>query len=161
MPKAQTPANQIWVCYNAWPNGQVCADHFEDEVLTERGPKGEREVKFTARERMESWKRQPNVALNLNGKLMRHECLVYDGPPLWGNPKAGDVVIEWGIGKGVQPIVTSKGKEPFPYEHTKRIESLEARVGESEAKLDRILEILEKKEDQKKQEKQKKDLAVA
>ncbi len=121
------------------------AAHFEDETLKRRGPHGEEEVLFTAQERVNAAKRQVDVALNLNGKIMRNEFLVYDGPPLWGDRDAAKKVLSWAQARGLQPITTPKGKEPLPHEHTKRIEMVEARLNEQDAKLDKILGLLEKK----------------
>lgn len=119
------------------------AQHFEDLKRTRRGPFGEQEIVFTAKDQMEGFKKSDFVCLNVEGKIMRHEILVYDGPSLIGNPRAADVVLDWAEKKGHRPILPAKEKEPLPHEHTKRIEHLERRIEETDAKIDKILGLLE------------------
>ena len=143
MPTIDKPITQTWVAFNALPGGQRVAQHFEDETRTQRGPFGEREIIFTAKEKVDGFRQSPQVAINIDGRISKNELLVYDGPSLIGDPDAGKRVLDWSWEKGHRPIQQAKEKEPLPHEHTRRIEHLERRIGETDAKIDRVLELLE------------------
>lgn len=145
MAKMQVPINQIWLVYNHMPAGNLVAIHFEDIVRKRRGREGEEEIFISAKEQAENFKKSPQVALYVNKKLVKNEALVYDGPSLFANKRAANVALEWARGRGAEPYVTGKGKEPLPHEHTKRIETLESRVNSMDGKIDRVLEALEAK----------------
>ena len=151
MPTIDKPITQIWVCFNAMPGGHRVAQHFEDTTRRQRGPFGEKEIVFTAREQVEGFKKSDIVALYVDGKLVRNEVLIYDGPSLVGDFNASTRVLEWSWEKGHRPIQPAKDKEATAPEQTKRIEHLERRMGETDAKIDQILEILKsgKKEEKK------------
>ena len=146
MPQEKILIETIWAVYCHHPGGQVVATHFEDLYRKRRGIHGEEEVFASAKERLVGFKKSPFVKLNLNGQILSNEMLVYDGPSLAGRPDADRVVLEWARRKGVQPIRAVGEKQALPYEQTKRIESLEAWKNETDAKLDRILALLEPKE---------------
>ena len=152
MPAITKPTEQVWIAFNHVPGGQRVAQHFEDLTRRQRGPFGEKEILFTAREQVEGFRKSDSVALLVDGKIMKNEILIYDGPNLLGDPNAALRVLEWSWGKGHRPIQPAKDKEPLAHEQTRRIEHLERRMGETDSKIDRILELLEnkKKEEMKK-----------
>ena len=102
--EVRVPFKQIWCVYNHLPGGQVMAIHFEDFM---RGKKdGDRtvDVLITAKEQAEAFKRTPQVALNIKGKVVAREVLVYEGPDVQGKFEAADMVLAWAREKGIEPI---------------------------------------------------------
>ena len=150
MPTIDKPITQVWVAFNTMPGGQRVVQHFEDVTRRQRGPFGEKEIVFTARVQVEGFKKSDIVALYVDGKLVRNEALVYDGPALVGDPDAAKRVLEWSWSKGHRPIQPAKDKEPTAPEQTRRIEHLERRMGETDSKIDQILDILKPKKEEKK-----------
>ena len=141
--------NQVWAAFNHLPGGQVGTVHFEDVVRTKKVGDSQQDILFTSREQLESFKKQDNVGLNVGGKVVKHEVLVYDGGDLSDNPDAAIVVTEWAMNKkGLQPIRASsdqRGDSPKTYEYDKRISALEGKVDSIDSKLDKILEAAQAK----------------
>ena len=143
MATVQKKVNQIWALYNHMPGGNIVAIHFEDIVRKRRDGNRESEQLITAKDQIDSFKKSPQVALNIRGKIVKNEMLVYQGTgDLLGNPNAADVAIDWAIQQGMQPIVSpsAKGDQPKTYEYDARMKKIEDRQDDMDGKLDKILE---------------------
>lgn len=141
--KATEGGRQIWVAFNYLPGGQIVVQHFEDLEGQKKIGDNEVDVKVSAKEQVESFKKQDNVALNLKGNLKRNEVLIYAGGDISRNPKAAEVVINWAREQGVQPIKISadqKGDDPKTYEYDKRIGALETDIAGLKEGMAKILE---------------------
>lgn len=141
--KAVQDGNQIWLAFNYMPGGQIVAQHFEDLEGQKKIGDSEHEVKVSAKEQVESFKKQDNVTLFVKGVLKKNEVLIYSGPSLLRNPRAAEVVINWAKEQGMQPIratADQKGTDPKTYEYDKRIGALEGDVKEIKDGMVKILE---------------------
>lgn len=135
--------NQIWVAFNYMPGGHIVVQHFEDLEGQKKMGESEIEVKVTAKEQVESFKKQENVALNVKGVLKKNDVLIYPGASLRSNPKAAEVVIDWAKEQGLKPVMASadqKGDQTKTYEYDKRISALEGDVKDIKDGMSKILE---------------------
>ena len=135
------------------PYGTVVATHFEPykrkKILG--GDKVE-EILFTAETQLEGLKASQFVALNQNGVITKNKVLVYDeGRDLVDEPHAADIVLEWALKQGVEPIVPNAGTVKPITSEQKKIEIMEGRISELEgqlkdnnSKLDKILNLISK-----------------
>lgn len=134
---------QLWCVYNHLPGGHIVAIHFEDLTRKMKDGESTKEVLFTADDQLKAFKRSPQVALKMKGKLTKNEAIVYVGTEnLRTKPNAADIVIAWAVQQGVEPILApadQKGAEPKTYEYDKRITSLEDGQKSMNEKLDRLL----------------------
>lgn len=140
--------NQIWIAFNYLPGGHIVAQHFEDLEGQKKVGEGEIDVAISAKQQVESFKKQDNVALLIKGVLKKNDVLIYPGPSLKTNHKAAEVVINWAKEQGLEPIrptADQKGDQAKTYEYDKRISALEAGQKETNDKLDKVLEALTKK----------------
>lgn len=140
--------NQIWAVYNHLPGGHVVAIHFED---IRRGKKvGDRteQILISAKSQLEGFKNSPQVSLNINGRVVAREMLVYDGADkgqLQDKPNAADIVLAWAKERGVQPILSpaevlkTTGVSP---EALGRIDTLEKDVKQIGTSLTEIMTLL-------------------
>ena len=105
MAQSHAPLNQIWIAYNHLPGGHIVVMHFEDIARQMRQGEQTKTVKITAKEQVDNFKKSPQVALNVGGKIVRNEVLLYQGPALEGDPQAADKVIAYADSKGMKAIV--------------------------------------------------------
>lgn len=143
--KAVERGNQIWIAFNYMPGGHIVVQHFEDLEGQKKIGENAIDVKISAKEQVEAFKKQDNVTLFLKGVLKRNEVLIYSGGSLLNNPKAAEVVINWALEQGLQPIRPSpdqKGTDPKTYEYDKRISALEDGQKTTNEKLDKVLDAL-------------------
>lgn len=145
--KAVLGGNQIWIAFNYMPGGHIVVQHFEDLEGQKKIGDGAVDVKVSAKEQVDAFKKQDNVTLFLKGVLKRNEVLIYNGGNLSNNPKAAEVVINWALEQGLQairPSADQKGTDPKTYEYDKRISALENGQKETNDKLDKVLDALAK-----------------
>lgn len=149
----KTLKKQLWAVYNHLPGGHVCAIHFEDFERQKKDGDRTVTVLITAKDQVEGFKKTPQVALNIKGKTVAREVLVYDGPDVQGKPEAADIVLAWAYAKGVEPIQSpaEAAKAAQTPQSIQKIEALEKDVaGLKEgmtglgSKLDQILAALPK-----------------
>jgi len=143
MDKAYKPLNQIWIAFNQMPGGHIIVQHFEDTVRKQKVGDQIIDHEISSKEQVAAFKKSDFVALNINGRKVKNEVLIYQERDLSGNPKAADVVIEWAKGKGLQPIQSSPTQEQSkPFEYDKRIATIEKRLDGQDEKLDKILRLV-------------------
>ena len=106
---------QIYVAFNRLPGGQICTQHFETYIRQRKVGDQTQDIVFRAEDQLAGFRQQDEVAINVNGKITRHEVLIYDLPDaltLARDPRGAQRVTEWAIGKGLRPIVTPSGLPP-------------------------------------------------
>lgn len=136
----QMGIKRLWCSYNHMPGGQVVVQHFENLELERRtGDDTSEKVKFTAEERLKSFEKSDFVALYLKGQLHKNKVLVYDGPDLGDHPRAADMVIEWALKQGQQPIVSKAAPTPVQQDLADRVVKVETRIDSIESKIDQLL----------------------
>lgn len=138
------PENQLWAVYNHMPGGQMVAIHFEDVTRTKKVGEGTQTVLFTGKDQLEAFKKSPQVALFLGGKLTKNEMLVYDGDTrnMWKDPKCASKVLAWATSKGMKNVPgapSGKGDQPKTYEYDQRIGALEEASRKQQVMLEEIL----------------------
>ena len=146
--KSVEGGKQIWVAFNYLPGGHIVAQHFEDLEGQKKVGDNEVDVEISAKSQVESFKLQPNVAVNIKGTIKKNEVLIFSGGDLSRNPKAAEVVINWAKQQGLEPIRASadqKGDDPKVYEYDKRISMLEGDVKDIKDGMAKILEAVGKK----------------
>lgn len=147
-PEIKRPMKQIWCVYNHLPGGHVVAIHFEDFTRKKRDGDRAVEILISAKDQVEGFKKAPQVALNIKGKVVAREVLIYQGEGTFdvqGRPDAADIVLAWAKEKGVEPIrsAAEAAKDTSPGKVAaleNRIEGLEKGQSDILGKLDRILE---------------------
>ena len=133
--KPKTFINDIYVAFNYMPGGQIATQHFVDEVKKRKNGDLVEEIHISAVDAARDFKKSQFVALNLDGKLVKNEVLVYDGPSLGNNPRAQQMVKDWAIAKGLQPVKPPESQaKAMPYQHEKRIDRLEERQDKTDKK---------------------------
>lgn len=140
--KSVEGGNQIWLAFNYLPGGHIVAQHFEDLEGHKKQGESEYEVKVSAKEQVEAFKKQDNVALFVKGVIKKNEVLIFTGGNLSRNPKAAEVVINWAMEQGMQPIratADQKGDQLKTYEYDKRIVKLEGDVADIKNSMAEIL----------------------
>ena len=143
--KPRTFVNDVYVAFNYMPGGQISVQHFVDDQRKRRVGEQVEEILIKAADAAKDFKKSEFVALNINGKIVKNEVLVYDGPPLGNNPRAQQIVKDWAISKGLQPIRPPESQaKGMPYQYEKRIDTLEARQDKTDKKIDNVSEKLDK-----------------
>lgn len=143
MPLTQ-PVNQIWICYNHMPGGHMVAMHFEDIERSAKQGDNVKTVKITSKEQVESFKRGPQVMLNVGGKIVKNEVLIYQGQSVVGDPQAADKVIAYALDKGMKPIMPVNSHDKGALPDPGRLGDLEKRVTGLEAGQNEMLDLLKK-----------------
>lgn len=137
---------EIWFAYNHMPNGQIVVSHFKDEQRTRRGSQGEEDIFFSAKDQIEAFKKGDQVVLNVKGKIIKNEILIYKGPSdLMRIKDPASEVIRWVKEQGMQPIESQNDKAK-PHETQTRLDALEGRVDTMGHDISKILDLLQPKE---------------
>ena|SRR3990167_11165693 len=141
MAEIKAPLNQIWAIYNHLPGGHMVAIHFEDIHRKQHQGNQIKTVLITAKEQVDSFKKADQVALNVNGKIVKNEVIIYQGPTLEGDPKAADKVIAYALAKGMLPILGAAQKAAIAATDG-RVAQLEGEVAGLRRELTQVLELL-------------------
>ena len=140
------PQNRIWFVFNRMPGGQMTAMHLEDDIRVRKVGDSQEEIIFTSKDQLNAFKKGKEVMLNIGGKILKNDVLVYGGSAISvRNKRAANVALDWARSTGMLPIYPPDQKTTLSEAHSDKINNLEVRVGNMENNIAELLEIARSK----------------